>query len=201
MPEYVGTVPAIFQFADMQTRKERMDNVNQRRKRLGPRTKDVPRIQSSSTIRGPLSVTPEYKEVKDKEKKKKKEAEMAVNELDLAQLLSKKARLEAKLAQLNPAKKKDAAEMAQINIKLRRNAEKIEQAKERSGITDFSELNQGSKLRRFWERVKKGCSKIVKRVKKWYKEHKEMVDGFSIVALPIIGLSLLKKVVFKLFGL
>jgi hypothetical protein len=193
MGAYIGDVPAIFRFADMQAKKERMNNVNERRQRLGPRTKPVPRIQSSETIRGPLFVTQEYKDAKNKEKKKKRDAEKLEQELDLAQLLSKKARWEARLAVLNPAKKKDSEEMARLNIKLRRNEERIEEAKEVSGITDFNELKQGSKLARFWERTKARVSKVVKTVKKWFKKHSEAIEGAAIIALPFLAFGLLKK--------
>ena len=170
-----------------------------------------------SNLRGPLSVSQEYRDkynkdkeaekarieqerlaLEEKERKalmKKEEDQRKQNELKFMQMLSKRDRLRLKLEKLDPRKKKDSNKIAEINARLLSLDRKIQEAKD-SGMINEHDLRTGSKLQRFWEAVKNRTKKIWKKIKKFCKKHRDVIMDIVRVVLPVI----LTKISFLLFS-
>jgi hypothetical protein len=54
-------------------------------------------------------------------------------------------------------------------------------------------VDSGSKLGRIWNRVKSTVVKLYKKAKKFVKKHADAIEGFLIVAVPVIGAAIFKK--------
>jgi len=180
-----------------------------------PRTRPMPEIEGVPGC-GPIRPDPEYiaelnriaaekrgpllkiwkesaekiqKEAAEKERKEKKK-----HEDEMITLLGKKARFEGKLAELNPKKKKDSKKIIAFNQQLRDINERILIKQKESGIV-FGELNLGSKLQRFWNGLKMKVKKIKKKIRKFYEEWEEPINGALIVGIPAVLFVIFRKII------
>lgn len=188
---YIGNVPEIFRIADAIAEKERMverSKIVTRKARVIP----MPTIESNPNIEGPLYVTEEYKEKFRKEKTQQKKKEKREYEKEILECLGKKERLQYKLSRLDKRKKKDCKKAIAIEFQLRDLDEKIEDLQKESGIR-LDKQSKDSKLGKIWGRVKSVVATAIKAVKKFFKKHTDAIEGVLMVALPVIGASIFKK--------
>lgn len=169
---------------------------------LAPRAtvyRPMPRIQSSDTIQGPLRVTEEFKrahEEKVKERMRKDFQEgIKAYEKKIIDQLAKKARYQKNISKLNPNDPKEHKKIVVLNFKIRRINEKLEILQKESGI-NLNNINTGSRLERFINFVKETATKIVKKVKKFFKRNYDIIMGVASIVLPFFGAIIMKK----LFG-
>ena len=185
--------------------------------KMPPRVVPVPTLDSPN-IRGPLNVSPEYREEfyrnKEAEKSRKEKERMEKEEKDrlnaikleesqrqkaefkYMNMITKRDRLRLKLENLNPRKKKNARKIAEIKAELLRLDRKIEEAQ-----TDGSIIITGkkrSRFRRFWENVKLKARKKWKKVKRFFRKHKETIIEIASIIVPVllgkIGYTFFKRV-------
>lgn len=128
------------------------------------------------------------KEAKRQERRKKE------YEIELINLLAKQKFLKARLEEMNPGKEKDAKRIAAFNIELLNIEERINRIQVESGIY-LDKLEEGSRVKKFFIKVKTKCKKAVTKVKKFFTKNKEMVIGLASVVLPFIG-----GCIFKMFA-
>ena len=188
---YVGQVPEIFRIADRLTDKERMAErakIVTRKPRIVP----MPTIGSNPNVEGPLHVSQEFKDNYYQNKAVEKKKEIREYEKDLMGCLGKKERLQYKLTKLDPRKKKENKKIISINFQLRDLDEKIIELQKESGIT-LNKMSSESKLGKIWARVKSVVDTVVKKIKKFFKKHRDAIEGVLMVALPIIGTAFFRK--------
>jgi hypothetical protein len=188
---YIGPVHEVFRIADRIAEQERMaerSKIVTRKARVVP----MPTIDSNPNIEGPLVVTQEFINKCYQKNQEDKAKEMKGYERSLLECLGKKERLQYKLTCLSPKKKKENKKIVSINFQLRELDERIEKLQEESGI-NLSKVDSGSKLGRIWNRVKSTVVKLYKKAKKFVKKHADAIEGFLIVAVPVIGAAIFKK--------
>lgn len=188
---YIGEVPEVFRIADRLTEKERMAErakIVTRKPRIIP----MPTIDSNPNVEGPLHVSQDFKDAYYQKKVENVKKEKREYEKDLMACLAKKERLQYKLTRLDPRKKKDSKKVVSVNFQLRDLNERIVQLQKDSGI-NLDKLDCESKLGKIWGRVKTVVSKIFKKVTKFLKKHRDAIEGVLLVALPIIGTAIFKK--------
>lgn len=188
---YIGNVPEVFRIADVLTEKERMAERSKITTRK-PRIVSMPTIDSNPNIQGPLYVTDDFKENFWKQKIQQKKKDKREYEKDLLECLGKKERLEYKLSRLDTRKKKDNKKAIAIRFQLRDLDEKIEDIQKESGIC-LDKTDSQSKLGKIWGRVKSFVVKTYKKVKKFFKKHSDAIEGILMVALPVIGTAIFRK--------
>ena len=109
--------------------------------------------------------------------------------------LAKKARYQKNISKLNPNDPKEHKKIVVLNFKIRRINEKLEILQKESGI-NLNNINTGSRLERFINFVKETATKIVKKVKKFFKRNYDIIMGVASIVLPFFGAIIMKK----LFG-
>ena len=156
------------------------------------RTKPMPTIKSNPNIKGPMSVTPEYKEAYKEKKKEDQEFNKRKLEQDLIHLLTRRARFRSVLSTLDISKKKDSKKIADINIELRRIEEEINNIEEQLGHK-FGDIDRGSKLKRFLHTFKIKLKKFVKSCKDFWNNNKQdIIATAGIVIGIVVGIFVLK---------
>lgn len=133
--------------------------------------------------KGPIYVSKDWYVKKKKKQIKRNAKESKIVQIEIMQCLAKRDRLLAKLATLDPAKKKDSKKIVNINIKLKDLDLEID-ALQREVGTDLNSLNHGSKFQRKWETFKKRVRKRFKKIKRWFKDNKELVLGIAAIVIP-----------------
>jgi hypothetical protein len=161
-----------------------------------PKVVPMPRIENDHTIRGPFFVTDEFKRNFDLQKAKEKEKERKEYERDMIILLAKKERCFAKLSAIDISKKKDVKRLALLNIQLVNIDNELKRLEFFSGIK-IDQLCNGTKLGRFWNKVKTKFRRGIKKLKKFFRKFQEPVLGFLSIAIPIIGSFLVKKFILR----
>lgn len=156
-----------------------------------PKVISMPTIDSSKTIQGPIKgVSEAYKKDFEQNKIQNEKQERYEQEQKIIQQLSKISNLESKLPTLD--KKKDRARIVELNFKIERAYEKLNDLQIETGI-DLSTINEGSRLERFWIRVKRYFKKLKKNIQTFYKDNKKFIKKLLWVIIPGIIISCFKK--------
>lgn len=128
--------------------------------------------------------------------KKKKLARLAKDkkdiQIEMMQLLGQKDILKSKLSKLDESKKKDMKKIISINVKIKDIDAELEMLQKESGII-IDELDKGSKIGRFFSRVKRSVKKKFKKVKRFCKYNSELVTGILSIVVPIFAAVIGKK--------
>ena len=156
---------------------------------------DMPEIKSSPNIDGPMHVTQEWYDKQKEKKARKREKQKKEMEVEMIQLIARQDMLRRKLKGLDPGKKKDSKKIADINIQLKTISTDLKMLETQSGI-HIDELENGTKLGRFVENIKRKIKKTAKKFKKFCKRNSELVFGICSIVLPVIG-SFIGKLIFK----
>lgn len=180
-------IPEVFRIAD-----RRMEELHPRPQYVKkPYEVPVPMIDSNPNVDGPLHITKGWYEKEKIKKKKARDKQKRDCELEMIQLLAMRDHLRHKLGSLNPGKKRDAKEIAAINVKLRDIQTQLSCLETESGI-HIDELDHGTRVSRFIGRMKRGCKKAVKKVKRFCKRHADLFATIGAIIAPFLG-SLLCK--------
>lgn len=153
----------------------------------------MPRIEGCPGAIGAVHITEDWY-IKQKQKqilnraKSKKEMQ-----IQMIQLLAQKDRLRFKLGELEPGKKRDSKMIAKINIRLKDIDCELDLLQMQSGVK-INELDKGTKVGRFLGRLKRMGRKICKKVKRFYRNNSELVNGIAAVVLPLIGSFIIKSI-------
>ena len=170
-------------------------NPSQLRK-MPKRKKPMPTLNSNPNIRGPLEVTQEYRDNYEKQQLEEKrsneekerrsaEAKRRADEHSYMQMIAKRKRFELVLDDLDPKKKKDSIKIAEINAKLLNLDRKIKRYQVELGIDPNNINKSSSKLRNFWEAIKKKSKKVWKKVKKFFKRNKDTIYEILMIITPV----------------
>lgn len=190
MESCIRTVPDIFRIADQEMKRRYPED---QRPHRAPRILPMETIQSNPNIRGPLSVTQEYTDNWNRSKAEEKQKKHHDYERDLIKKLAERERLRSKLTELDPSKKKQSRKIAAFNVQLKNLESSIKQIQKDSGI-NMDTLDYGTKLGRFWSKLKKKGKKLLKKIKKFYKDNQGLIEGVLAVVIPIVGSLLCKKI-------
>lgn len=158
--------------------------IPEKKKERPPRTVPMPTIDSPN-IRGPIQgPDEEYERAWNLKKKKEKEDEYKLHQDRMIDLLNLRDKFVNKLNKLNPTKS-NQREIAFINFNIEELNNKIKDLEEVSGIR-LDALDQGSKVAKFWNRLKKTVKKTVKKVTRFLKKHKETIIPCLVIAIPTL---------------
>lgn len=124
-------------------------------------------------------------EEKKKRERAEKEALRKESEIQLIELAGQKNYLEEKLTELNPRKKKHAQAIVDINIAIREIEEEMRRIEIMSGVKTPN-LQQGSKIKRFFINMKNKVNTKIKKIKKGFKKNKEIIITAATIFVPAI---------------
>lgn len=124
-------------------------------------------------------------EEKKKRERAEKEALRKESEIQLIELAGQKNYLEEKLTELNPRKKKHAQAIVDINIAIREIEEEMRRIEIISGVKTPN-LQQGSKVKRFFINIKNKVNRGIKKFKKGFKRNKEIIITAATIFVPAI---------------
>lgn len=189
-------VPEIFKIADEQIAARKKKNPTAVKIKQ-PQVVFQPVIRYNPNIRGPLVCTQEWYDKKKAKQEKKIKKEESKARIDMIRLLGRKDFLRAKLGELNPGKKKDNNKIMKINIELQEIDLELEMISEQSGI-HIDALDSGTKVNRILGYLKVKAKKAIKKVKRFYKENRELINTIITFAIPVIGSLIVKKLLGKL---
>lgn len=131
-----------------------------------------------------------HQEAKALRKKQKEEREYEERkqraEIAAIELMARKEYLLNKLDTMDFSKKKSSSKIADINIELKSIDYELNRLRTEYGI-EIKEINNGSKVKRFFRSVKSKFHKIGKKIKKFMKNNSELIIGLSSVILPVVG--------------
>lgn len=188
---YLGSkIPEVFRIADEQVNAENPKKEYVRE----PYEVPMPSIQSNPNVEGPIHMTKEEYERKKIKQQRKYEKKTREAEVEIIQYLAREEMIKSKLAKLDPCKKKDSKKIAAYNIELKNLRANIEMLQEQYGIK-IDSLDRGSKVSRFFARLKKKATRIVRKIKKWYERNDDLVIGVLGIALPVLISSLIAKII------
>lgn len=188
---YLGSnIPEVFRIADRQVDAE---NPNKEYVRE-PYEVPMPSIQSNPNVEGPIHMTKEEYEKRKIKQQKKREKKTREAEVEIIQYLAREEMIKSKLAKLDPCKKKDSKKIAAYNIELKNLRANIEMLQEQYGIK-IDSLDRGSKVSRFFARLKKKATRIFRKIKKWYERNDDLVIGVLGIAIPVLFSSLIAKII------
>lgn len=129
----------------------------------------------------------EAERIRKQQKEERKAAEMKQHaEVAVIELIARKEYLLNKLDTIDINKKKSAAKVAAINIELRDINNELNRLKREFNI-DIEDINEGSKVKRFFGRARHKVHKACKKTKKFFKRNSELIIGLSSVLLPFVG--------------
>lgn len=136
----------------------------------------------------------EAKALKKKQKEEREREEQKQRaEIASIELMARKEYLLNKLETMDFRKKKSASKIADINIELKSIDFELNRIRTEFGI-DIKEINNGSKVKRFFRKVKSKFHRFGKKTKKFVKNNSELIFGLASVFLPIIGTVIYKAV-------
>lgn len=188
---YLGSnIPEVFRIADRQVDAE---NPNKEYVRE-PYEVPMPSIQSNPNVEGPIHMTKEEYEKRKIKQQKKREKKTREAEVEIIQYLAREEMIKSRLAKLDPCKKKDSKKIAAYNIELKNLRANIEMLQEQYGIK-IDSLDRGSKVSRFFARLKKKTTRIFRKIKKWYERNDDLVIGVLGIAIPVLFSSLIAKII------
>lgn len=179
--------PDIFDLADM----ERDKYYKKEKIVTKPREIPMPRIEGCPGANKIVYVTEDWYLEKKKKKQTNRAKEIRDMEIEMMKLLANRDRLRIKLGELDSANKRDSKKIVAINVKLKNIAAEIEMLERQSGI-HLDELDKGSRVGRFLGNFKKAGKKLIKKAKKFFNRHSEVITTVASVLLPIIGGLLIK---------
>ena len=187
---YIGdNIPEIFLLADEKIKSNRKENDHDNCDKSTKKEKKEKINKKKSD-----------KETKKKDKKKNETKKEKVKikskkeyEIEIIQLLSRMELYTRKLEKLDPGKRKDSAKIANYNIEIRNIKARLDELEMESGIV-INDLTVGTKLGRFWVKVKRIGKKIKKKSKKFFKHNQELVIGIIAIAAPVISAIIAKAV-------
>lgn len=191
-------IPEIFKIADKQmAKKYPKPKKAEYKPYVMPRSIRVkmPDIHSNPNIEGPLYCTQEWydKQIAKREKKYRKAKQEANEEVVL--LLARKEHLNDKLGKLDFAKKKDRKKIAKINIEMENINYDIQMWRDQYDV-DVKALDRGTRLSRFIGKTKRLFSKVKKKIKKFYRNNTETINGIIMIAVPSM-ISMMVKAITK----
>lgn len=188
---YLGSnIPEVFRIADRQVDAE---NPNKEYVRE-PYEVPMPSIQSNPNVEGPIHMTKEEYEKRKIKQQKKREKKTREAEVEIIQYLAREEMIKSRLAKLDPCKKKDSKKIAAYNIELKNLRANIEMLQEQYGIK-IDSLDRGSKVSRFFARLKKKATRIFRKIKKWYERNDDLIIGVLGIAIPVLFSSLIAKII------
>lgn len=183
-----ANVPKIFQEADRQMNEAypEPEIVTE------PIEVPMPFIEGAKGVKGPLIITKDWYIKCKKKELAKLSVDLKNVQIEIMQMIAERDRLRYKIGQLDPSKKKDAMKIAALNVKLRDTIEGID------ALCDLYEINlntldEGSKLGRFVGKLKKIYKKVRKKVKRFYKDNKELIVGIASIVIPAVLAAVVKK--------
>ena len=188
---YIGKVPEVFLIADKLLEGERMAERSKIITRKA-RIIHMPTIKGAAGVEGPLHITQEYKDEFYKKKAVEKKKEKREYEREILECLGKKERLQYKMSKLDPKKKKENKRIISMRFRIQDLDERIEMLQRESGI-NLDKQDKDSKLGKIWNRVKPIVIKLYKKAKKFFKQHRDAIEGVLMVAVPVIGTAIFKK--------
>ena len=156
----------------------------------------VPFIEERSNKK-PLIITDDWYIKQKKASIIKQAKDSKITQIEIMQILANRDVLRGKLGKLDPSNKRDSKKIVAINIQLKDLEAELKMLQELSGI-DINQLDHGTRLGRFVGRFHRIIRKAKKKIKKFYKNNKELINGLSMIILPTIG-SFIIKGLMKLF--
>ncbi|MCM1439565.1 MAG: hypothetical protein NC131_10255 [Roseburia sp.] len=160
-----------------------------------PKVIPMPFIKDAKGSKDKIIVTEEWY-VKTKKKKLAKQAkERRDIQIEMMELLGERDILRSKLSELDDSKKKDMKKIVSINVKIKDINAELEMLQKEAGI-NVDDLDKGTKLGRFYNKLKRNIKKKVKKAKKWIKRNRELVSGVLSVIVPILIGFVAKKLLF-----
>lgn len=197
----VGANHPIWKIADELAERDRMKN-REKIKTRKPRIyyKPIPKIEGCRGCEGPLYVTEEFKKRRSKEiaEERARDEEERINGLKarLLDRLGKKDRYRLKLKGLTHKDKFQSQKIAVIKFYLADLDKEIKQLQEWIGI-DLDECDKNSEMGTIWERVKSKAASVAKTVKKkvtkFIKRNRDVIEGVLSVIIPVIGGHLFRR--------
>ena len=151
----------------------------------------MPFIHGVKGAKTPIIITEDWALKKKKKQLKHRAEDLKEMQIEMMQLIGKRDRLRFKLGELDPSKKKDAKRIVAYNVQLKDIDADLKMLQEQSGI-NLNELDHGSKLARFIGSVKRWCKRKIKKVKKFFKENKELIVGMISIIVPVVLSTVLK---------
>lgn len=177
-------LPEVFKIADKMFKKKEPKYATKTPER---ELKPGPRIDTTYTG-GPIKVTQKYYDKKVAKHERKRQQEIETCKMQIMQLLAERDRLKGKLARLNPLKKKDAKKIANINYVLDEIAKEVEFLGVKSGVS-VSELDHGTRFKRFIGRIANKAKKIFNKVKNFFSNHiNDIIACVVGIGAPIASL-------------
>ena len=177
----------IFKIADHE-----MEKIYPKSDRLTkPREIPMPYIDSNPNVPGPVYVTNDWYMKKKKKRMIKRAKEQREVHIEMIQLLARKDMLRTKLGELDPGKKRDSKKIAAININIKDIDAELEMLSMQYGI-NINELDKGTRLGRFIGRLKRKSKKVIKRIKRYFKDNGEFILNMSSIIIPVFTAFLCK---------
>ena len=144
----------------------------------------MPFIHGAKGVKGPIIVTEDWVLKKKKKEMKNRSEDRKEMQIEMMQLIGKRDRLKFKLGELDPGNKKDAKRIVAINIQLKDIDADLSMLQAQSGI-NLNNLDHGSRLARFIGGIKRWCRRKFKKVKKFFRENKELILGMISIIVPV----------------
>ena len=183
-------VPKIFLEADRQWEEEHKNDPK-------PITRvekvPVPFIHGCKGAKGPIIITEDWALKKKKKELKNRAEDLKEMQIEMMQLIGKRDRLRKKLGELDPAKKKESRKIVFINVQLKDIDADLKMLQMQSGI-NLNELDHGTRLARFIGGIKRRFRIIKKKVKKFFRENKDLIIGMASIILPAIFTIIIKAI-------
>lgn len=137
----------------------------------------------------------EAKELKRRQKEEREAAEMKNQaEIKSIELAARRDYLRKQLNNINLNKRKSAAKLAAINIELKEIENELNNIKEVYDI-EVPNINEGSKVKRFFKGVKNSFITAGKKIKKYCKKNSELIKGLASVIIPVALAYTLKVII------
>lgn len=122
--------------------------------------------------------------------KKKKLARISKDkkdmQIEMMQLLGQRDILKSRLSKLDSSKKKDMKKIISINVRIKDIDAELAMLQKESGII-IDELDKGSKVGRFFNRLKRSVKKKFKKVKRFCKYNRELITGILGIVIPVFA--------------
>lgn len=186
-----ATIPEIFLEADRQYMEEHKNDPI-------PVTKPIkvpmPFIHGVKGVKQPIIITEDWALKKKKKELKRRAEDLKEMQIEMMQLIAKRDRLRLKLGELDPANKKDARRIVSYNVQLKDIEADLSMLQDQSGI-NLNELDHGSRLARFIGGMKRWVKRKVKKVKKFFRENKELILGMCAIILPVVVSAITKVII------
>lgn len=186
---YLKTVPQIFIDADTQLKAAHANDPATIRE---PRKIPMPFIKGVPGVKGPLLITEDWYVKQRKKVIAQKVVDKRDFQVEMMQLLAKRDRLRHTLGKLDPTNRKDSKRIVSINIKLKDIDAELQMLQEQSGV-NMNELDHGTRFGRYVGHFQRAVKKGIKKIKKFYNRHAELINNMALIIIPTIFGGLIKK--------